>query len=330
MTPSCTAALEICALLSNAGEGDEVILPSYTFVSTASAFALRGARPIFVDIEPTHLNIDPSLIESSITPRTRALAIVHYGGVACDMSPIMDIVARNSLLLVEDAAHALGGKYQGKNLGTFGQLATFSFHETKNVTCGEGGALFVNDSSLVDRAYIIKDKGTNRRNFQRGDVEYYSWVDHGSSFVMSDILAAFLLAQLECLDRVNERRRTLHRTYSERLTPLKKKGLIQFPDKGASDDSTAHLFFIILPDKASRNKLQQHLKKRDIMAVAHYQPLHLSKFVCDRWGLQPPLPITEWAAERLLRLPLFFSLDEKEQDVVIGAIYEYFGIEYKI
>ena len=325
LTPSCTAALEMSALLVDACAGDEVIVPSFTFVTSASAFALRGARPVFVDIEPHTLNIDPAAVEAAISQRTKAILIVHYGGVACQMDALTHIAGTRNVALIEDAAHALGASYRGAQVGSFGRFAAFSFHETKNITCGEGGALIVNRCEDVKPAYTVQDKGTNRRQFQRGEAPFYSWVTLGSSYVMSGVLAAFLLAQLEKMEEINARRRALYQRYAKGLAPLRARGCVQFPDIGAPAESSAHIFFILLESQEVRDKLRKHLAARDIGAVFHYQPLHQSSYVRSRWREQPRLPVTERVAATLLRLPLYFSLKESEQDYVIESVAAFFG-----
>lgn len=324
LTPSCTDALEICALLLDLGPDDEVILPSFTFVSTANAFALRGAKPIFVDIEPKYFNIDADAIEKAITPRTKAIVVVHYAGVACDIERISKIAADHGIPLIEDAAHALGSSLNGRRLGTFGALSTFSFHETKNVTCGEGGALVINDPRYTDRAYILRDKGTNRRNFQRGSVQFYSWVDLGSSFVISDVLAAFLFAQLEHLEKITAKRRADHRRYSEMLDPLRTRGLLAYSDSPNREQESAHLFAILLSDRATRDRLQAHLRKYEVVAVSHYEPLHRSAYATEHLGITTSLPVTEDIAPRLLRLPMFHELEASQQDLVVKLIFSFF------
>lgn len=325
LTPSCTDALEMCALLLDLSPEDEVIMPSFTFVSTASAFALRGARIRFADVLPHDLNIDPDSIEACITERTKAIVVVHYGGVACDMERICAIAAKHSLAVIEDAAHALGAAHNGTPLGSFGALSAFSFHETKNVTCGEGGALIVRDPALEERANIIRDKGTNRRAFKRGDAAFYSWVDLGSSFVMSDILAAYLFAQLEHLPEILAKRRALCAQYAQMLEPLAASGRLQMGQPEALSESGAHLWYVIAETPADRLALQNHLRRAGIDAVFHYQPLHQSAYVRSRWGIQPHLPVTEQIAGSLLRLPLYYSLTETEVTRVCECIENFYG-----
>lgn len=324
LTPSCTAALELISLLLELKEGDEVILPSFTFVTTASAFVMRGAKPVFADIDPITLNILPSEIERLITDKTKAVVIVHYAGWPCDMESILDITKKHNLVLIEDAAHALGSSYKERQIGTFGDFATFSFHETKNVTCGEGGALVVNNEKYLDKAYIIRDKGTNRRQFQRGDVAFYSWVDLGSSYVMSDVLSAFLMAQLENISQINSRRREIHSLYYHSLKSLLELDQLFFPTYIGNSDFTAHLFFILLKDEDTRKELQNYLKSKNIYAVFHYQPLHLSPFVEKKWGRQDLLVNCENITRRLLRLPMHNSLSEEEVLFVADEIENFF------
>jgi dTDP-4-amino-4,6-dideoxygalactose transaminase len=312
LTTSCTHALEITALLLDCQPGDEVIFPSFTFVSTVNAFALRGVKPVFADIDPIYLNITASEIERLITPRTKAVVVIHYGGVAADLGKIIPLLKDKNIHLIEDAAHAFGGTYQGQPLGTFGTFGTLSFHETKNVTCGEGGALIINDLSYLERARIIRDKGTNRHGFERGDAPFYTWVDLGSSYVMSDILAAFLYAQLEHHEKILQRRREIYIKYRDGLKPLYEKGLISYSQNVNVEESAAHLFFILLKDTETRAKLINHLKSKEIYAVFHYQPIHLSPFVENNWGKQQRLPVTEKISQHLLRLPFFYSLTEED------------------
>lgn len=324
LTPSCTHALEMSALLLGLEPGDEVILPSFTFVTTASAFALRGARPVFADVEPTTLNIDPESVRASANERTKAIVVVHYAGIGCDMESIFETARQYDIPVIEDAAHGLGATHHGKPLGSFGKMATFSFHETKNVTCGEGGALVVNDPNLVHRAQIVRDKGTNRQEFFRGDVPFYTWVDLGSSYRISDVAAAFLFAQLEHLEEVNRRRREICRQYAEWLQPLKDSGDLAYPGLEESENSSGHIFYILLESETVRSRLQKHLRKLEIHAVSHYEPLHLSPYVLSQWGPQPELPVTECLSKRLLRLPLFYSLRDSEQSAVTGTILSFF------
>ena len=321
VTTSCTHALEMAALLLEIGPGDEVILPSFTFVSTASAFVLRGATPVFADIRADTLNLDETQLEALITPRTRAIVPVHYAGVGCEMDPILDIAARHGVPVVEDNAHGLFGKYRDRWLGTFGCLATQSFHETKNITCGEGGALLINDPGLVERAEIIREKGTNRARFFRGEVDKYSWVDLGSSYVMSDVLAAFLCGQLEQWESIQQKRRTLWERYHDELSEWAKANRVQRPFIPEHCESAWHLYHLLLPTSEHRDRFLQHLREHDILAVFHYLPLHLSEYAQNRWGgKEGDCPVTEDASTRLVRLPFYNSMTREEQEKVIEAI----------
>lgn len=323
VTTSCTHALEMAALLLDIQPGDEVIVPSFTFVSTANAFVLRGAKPVFCDIHPDTLNLDETKLASLITPRTRAIVPVHYAGVACEMDAINALAARHGLAVVEDNAHGLFGKYKGRWLGTLGTLATQSFHETKNITCGEGGALLINDSRYAERAEIIREKGTNRARFFRGQVDKYSWVDLGSSYVMSDVLAAFLYAQLEVWPDIQARRQSMWNRYHATLAPWAATHGVQQPVVPGHCTPAWHLYHLLLPSLAVRTALIAHLKARGILAVFHYLPLHLSEFA-RRWGGQPgDCPVTEDISDRLLRLPFFNSMSADQQERVITALQEF-------
>jgi dTDP-4-amino-4,6-dideoxygalactose transaminase len=320
MTPSCTAALEMAALLAGVGPGDEVILPSFTFVSTANAFVRLGARPVFVDIRSDTLNLDEQLVEAAITPRTKVIFPVHYAGVACEMETILKIAARHNLLVIEDAAQGVHASYKGRALGAMAPLAAYSFHETKNLICGEGGALCINDLAFVDRAEIIRDKGTNRRQFFRGLVDKYTWVDVGSSYVPSEINCAFLYAQLELADAITQRRRDIYNAYEEGLAPLEFDGLLRLPRVPANCVSNCHMFYILLPDAATRDALLAHLTARSINAVFHYIPLHSSPMGMS-FGYKPgDLPVTESLSSRLLRLPFYYEITDDHQAEVIREI----------
>jgi dTDP-4-amino-4,6-dideoxygalactose transaminase len=322
LTTSCTHALEMAALLLDIKPGDEVVAPSFAFVTTVNAFALRGARPAFVDIRPDTLNLDEGRLEAAVTDRTRAVVPLHYAGIGCAMDAILDIASRRRLSVVEDAAHGLTGRWRGKRLGTFGRLAALSFHETKNFTCGEGGALLVNDPALIERAEILREKGTNRSKFFRGQVDKYTWVDLGSSYLPSDLLAAFLLAQLEAADAIQARRRAIWTRYFERLGPWAERIGARLPAVPPECESAFHLFHILLPDEAKRDALMNGLKAKGILAVFHYLPLHLSP-MGRSWGYKEgDFPVTEDVSARLLRLPFFVSLSESDQDRVCGAIEE--------
>lgn len=320
MTPSCTAGLEMAAMLCDLGPGDEVILPSYTFVSTANAVVRLGAKPVFVDIRPDTLNIDDSLIEAAITERTKAILPVHYAGVGCEMDRIMAIAAKYKLRVIEDAAQGVHAYYNGRALGSIGHLAAYSFHETKNYICGEGGTLCINDSELVERAEIIRDKGTNRKQFFRGQVDKYTWVDVGSSYVPSEICSAFLYAQLEMLDAIAERRRAIYQFYRQHLKPLEAEGLLRLPHIPDDCDSNYHMFYIILPTPELRNSLLDHLKQAGIHAVFHYIPLHSSPMGQTFGYREGDLPVTEDLSARLLRLPFYYEIKQDEQLHVISEI----------
>ncbi len=320
LTTSCTHALEMCALLLNLKEGDEVIVPSFTFVSTLNAFALRGAKPVFADIRPDTLNLDESQLESLITSRTKAIVPVHYAGVGCEMDVILDLAAKHGISVVEDNAHGLFGKYKGKHLGTFGQLATQSFHETKNFTCGEGGALLINDTAYLQRAEIIREKGTNRSRFFRGEVDKYTWVDIGSSYLPSDILAAFLLAQLEARDTVQNARQRIWETYDTELEEWAGNKDVRMPFVPEHCEQPYHMFYLVMPSEDLRDRLIAHLKSQDILSVFHYLPLHLSDMGRSLGGKPGACPVTEEVAGRLVRLPLYNEMTEAEQNTVIEAV----------
>ncbi|OPX33113.1 MAG: dTDP-4-amino-4,6-dideoxygalactose transaminase [Desulfobacteraceae bacterium 4484_190.1] len=324
LTTSCTAALEMSAILCNISPGDEVILPSFTFVSTVNAFYMRGARPVFVDIRPDTLNLDETKVEEAITEKTKVIVPVHYGGVGCDMDVIMDIANRHGLLVVEDAAHALNSEYKEQYLGTIGDIGAFSFHETKNYICGEGGAIILNNEDFIERAEIVREKGTDRSKFFRGEVDKYTWVDLGSSYLPSDILAAFLYAQLENMDEIDIRRRGIFDYYLKTLSPLAEKGVLKLPVIPPECRSCGHLFYIILKDEEIRNGLMNYLKSRGIGAVFHYLPLHLSTVGSSLGGKDGQLPVTESVSGRLLRLPLFYELKEDEQDYIVESIRSFF------
>jgi len=325
VTTSCTHALEMAALLLDIQPGDEVIVPSFTFVSTANAFVLRGARPVFCDVRPDTLNLDEAKLEALITPCTKAVVPVHYAGVGCEMDAINTLAARHGVAVVEDNAHGLFGKYKGRWLGTLGPLATQSFHETKNITCGEGGALLINDPRFAERAEIIREKGTNRARFFRGQVDKYSWVDLGSSYVMSDVLAAFLFAQLEVWPGIQARRRELWQRYHAALAPWAEAQGVRQPIVPAHCEQAWHMYYLLLPSLAARTALIAHLRIRGILAVFHYLPLHLSEYA-RRWGGQPgDCPVTEDVSDRLLRLPFFNSMSATQQEQVIAAIREFSG-----
>jgi dTDP-4-amino-4,6-dideoxygalactose transaminase len=323
LTTSCTSALEMAAILCGLRPGDEVIMPSFTFVSTASAFVRVGAVPIFVDIREDTLNIDASLIEAAITPRTKAIVPVHYAGVGCDMDQIMTVAQDHGLRVVEDAAQAVHAYHKGEALGGIGDLGCFSFHETKNYVCGEGGALCINDEALVERAEIIREKGTNRRQFMRGHVDKYTWVDVGSSYVPSELNSAFLLAQLEELDSFREKRRAVYEHYRSRLAPLQEQGCIQLPTIPNECASNYHNFWIVLGTRAIRDDLLAHLNTAGISAVFHYVPLHNSPMGA-RLVDPVSLPVTEDLSYRMLRLPFHNTLTGDEIDRVADTIELYY------
>jgi dTDP-4-amino-4,6-dideoxygalactose transaminase len=322
ITPSCTAALEMSGMLIDFEPGDEIIVPDFAFVSTANAFALYGATPVFVDVDPLTLNIDPAAVELAITPRTRAIVVIHYGGVACDMDRIMSIAARHDLIVVEDAAHAIEASYFNRPLGSIGDLATFSFHETKNVQCGEGGALILNNQDLVQRAEIIQEKGTDRSSFFRGEIDKYTWRDIGSSYLLSEVASAFLYAQLEHAQEITEERRTIWTRYYEALQPLESEGILRRPFVPLGCTHSGHLFYILLPTGAVRDTIIEVLRRRGIHAVFHYLPLHQSPAGGRLGRLGGPVPVSEYVSSRLLRLPLWGGLGEVRVKEVIAATVE--------
>lgn len=322
LTTSCTHALEMAALLLNIQTGDEIIVPSFTFVSTANAFVLRGARPVFIDIRPDTLNLDETRLEQLITPRTKAIVVVHYAGVGCAMKPILDIALRHGIPVVEDNAHGLLGRYQGRFLGTFGCLATQSFHETKNFTCGEGGALLINDPSYCERSEILREKGTNRAKVFRGLSDKYSWIDLGSSYLPSDLLAAFLTAQFEARDLIQSQRRRLWDFYAAHLRDWAERHNVELPCVPPECEQPYHMFYMLMPSPAARQALIDHLKARGILAVFHYLPLHLSVMGQRFGGRRGDCPVTESISERLVRLPFFIALSEADQKRVVEAILE--------
>lgn len=323
LTTSCTHALEMAALLLNIEPGDEVIIPSFTFVSTANAFVLRGARPVFADVRPDTLNLDETQLERLITPRTRAIVPVHYAGVACEMDTIMAVAERHNLAVIEDNAHGLFGKYKRRYLGTFGQMATQSFHETKNFTCGEGGALLVNDPQYIERAEIIREKGTNRSRFFRGQVDKYTWVDLGSSYLPSEILAAFLFAQLRSREEIQAQRQAIWNRYNETLAGWAAAHDIRLPTVPDEVEQAYHMFYLLLPSLEQRTALIDHLKSRDILSVFHYLPLHLSTMGLEYGYREGDCPVTEDVSDRLVRLPFFNHLSVEDQVTVIEAITEF-------
>jgi dTDP-4-amino-4,6-dideoxygalactose transaminase len=323
LTTSCTHALEMAALLLDIQPGDEVIVPSFTFVSTVNAFVLRGARPVFADIRPDTLNLDESQLERLVTPHTRAVVPVHYAGVGCEMDSILEIAGRHNLVVIEDNAHGLFGEYRGKKLGTFGSLATQSFHETKNLTSGEGGALLINDPQYVERAEILREKGTDRSKFFRGQVDKYSWVDIGSSYLPSEILAAFLYAQLEQWQVIQEKRQQIWECYETNLGGWAAQNQVRLPFVPQDCRQPYHMFYLLFPSLGARQAFIQHLRLSGIQAVFHYLPLHTSG-MGRRFGWQTgDCPVTEQISDCLVRLPFYNSLDLSEQEVVLDAIHRF-------
>lgn len=320
LTTSCTHALEMSARLLDIQRGDEVIVPSFTFVSTANAFVLCGAKIRFIDIRPDTLNLDENQLPDMITPKTKALAAMHYAGVGCEMDVILKIAEKHGLAVVEDNAHGLLGKYKGRFLGTIGTFGTQSFHETKNFICGEGGALIINDPKYIERAEIIRAKGTNRSQFFRGEIDKYTWVDIGSSYLLSDLLAAFLFAQLEERDQIQRQRKAIWDRYASNLGDWARTNDAQLPFIPAHCEQTYHIFYLVLPDLNSRTNLIKHLKRKGILSVFHYVPLHLSPMGQKFGYREGDLPNTEFISDRLLRLPFYNEMTEEEQIQVIEAI----------
>jgi dTDP-4-amino-4,6-dideoxygalactose transaminase len=320
LTHSCTAALEMSALLADVGSGDEVIMPSFTFVSTANAFVLRGATPVFVDVRPDTLNLDERLLEEAITPRTKAIVPVHYAGVACEMDEILRIARAHRLLVIEDAAQAVLSTYRGRPVGGLGDLAAVSFHETKNVISGEGGALLVNDPALSQRAEIIREKGTDRSRFFRGEVDKYTWVDVGSSYLPGEIIAAFLYAQLESAVAITDRRLAIWRRYHEAFQDLESLGLVRRPVIPDDREHNAHMYYLLLPDLAARTRLIDQLRAAGIQSVFHYVPLHSSPMGIQVGRSVGNLPVTLATSDRLVRLPLWLGMEE-HQDRIIDLVW---------
>jgi dTDP-4-amino-4,6-dideoxygalactose transaminase len=325
LTTSCTHALEMAALLLDIGPGDDVVVPAFTFVSTVNAFVLRGARPVFVDVRADTLNLDEDQLEARLTQRTKAIVPVHYAGVGCEMEPILEIACRRGIAVVEDNAHGLFGKYRGRWLGTFGALATQSFHETKNFGCGEGGALLVNDDRYAERAEILREKGTNRTRFFRGQVDKYTWIDLGSSYLPSDLLAAFLFAQLETWPQVQAKRRRIWETYDRGLAEWRTARGVRGPVVPPDREQSHHMYYLLLPSLGARQSLIAHLRARGILAVFHYLPLHLSEMGVRFGGRPGDCPVTEDVSDRLLRLPFYNDLSAVDQQSVIEAIREWAG-----
>lgn len=324
LTTSCTDALEMSAILINIEPGDEVIMPSYTFVSTANAFVLRGAKIVFADVGPDIPNIDPGKLEQLITKKTKAIVIVHYAGISCDLDKIMKLVKRYNLYLIEDAAHSIDSFYENRRLGSFGHLATFSFHETKNIMSGEGGMLVINDKSFANRAEIIWEKGTNRAAFQRGEVDKYEWIDVGSSFLPSDLTAAVLFAQLENIEEIQTKRKQIWQYYFDKLVHLQNRGNIQLPVIPPYASNNGHLFYLVTRSKQVRDNLIAYLGKKGIQAVFHYLPLHLSDFYKSKHGGRI-LENTERFSDCLLRLPFYFQLGNEKLDFICETVVDFFN-----
>ncbi len=321
LTHSCTAALEMSAILCDIQAGDEVIMPSFTFVSTANAFVLRGAVPVFVDIRPDTLNLDETQLQTAITPKTKAIVPVHYAGVACEMNDIMQIAQQHQLYVIEDAAQAILSDYQNKKLGAIGHLGCLSFHETKNVISGEGGALLINDKNLVERAEIIREKGTNRSQFFRGEVDKYTWVDIGSSYLPSELVAAFLYAQLEHAEKITNNRSQICKRYYQLLEPLQQLGHVRLPPQIGN----GHIFYLITQSLQQRSELIAFLKQRGINAVFHYVPLHNSPAGQRYSRTVGHLPVTHQISDTLLRLPLYYDMQADEITAVIEALFAFYG-----
>ena len=328
LTHSCTAALEMAAILTDIKAGDEVIMPSYTFVSTANAFALRGATPVFIDIHEDTLNINETLIKSAITKKTKAIIPVHYAGVSCNMDFIMKLAHDESLIVIEDAAHSLGSEYNGKKVGTRGNFSAFSFHETKNIVSGEGGALIINDSKFIERAEIIREKGTNRTKFLKGEVDKYTWVDIGSSYLPSEIIAAFLYSQLENIDKINLKRLQIYNQYKNKLNKLKDNGYISLSKIPSNCSHNSHMLYILTKNHKEQVSLLNSFKQNGVMAIFHYIPLHLSKAGKKYGRIGSSMDVTENIYGRLIRLPLYPDLTENQVSFICSLI-ENFYLELK-
>lgn len=323
LTSSCTDALEMAAILLDIQPEDEVILPSYTFVSTANAFVLRGARLVFSDSSACHPNIDVGLLENLITPKTRAIVVVHYAGMAVDMDYVMNLADKHGIYVVEDAAQAIDGHYKGRPLGSIGHLAAFSFHETKNIISGEGGMLVVNDMRFAARAEIIWEKGTNRAAFWRGEVDKYGWVDIGSSFLPSEIVAAFLFAQLEQIDTIQAKRKHIWNTYYNAFLPLEQKALVKLPLVPSFSDNNAHMFYLVFHDLEQRQSFIDFMKSKGVLTVFHYLSLHKSQFYKEKHDGRE-LPMSDFYSDCLVRLPLFFELDESQLNYIVNSVIKFF------
>ncbi|RJR35581.1 MAG: dTDP-4-amino-4,6-dideoxygalactose transaminase [Desulfobacteraceae bacterium] len=324
LTPSCTAALEMAAILSGIQPGDEIIMPSFTFVSTANAFVLRGGIPVFVDIHSRTLNINELLIEEAITPRTKAIVPVHYAGIPCEMDTILSIAQKRNLLVIEDAAQAFFSTYKGRYLGAMGAFGCLSFHETKNVICGEGGALIVNDSRFIERAEIVREKGTNRTSFFRGEIEKYTWVDIGSSYLPSEIVAAFLFAQLEEAQRIHQKRNMLFEQYLEGLRPLEIDGLVNLPSVNTHGVSNGHIFYLITESRERRDGLIKYLHQNGVQAVFHYVPLHSSPAGLKYGRPHGSMHNTDTASGRLVRLPLYYEMTSLDVERIVGLVRQFY------
>lgn len=324
LTTSCTDALEMAAILTGAGPGDEVIVPSYTFVSSALAFVRQGCKIMFADSSEGNPNIDADKIEALITPKTRVIVPVHYAGVACYMDKIMDIAERHNLLVVEDAAQAIDSYYKGRPLGSIGHMSAFSFHETKNIIAGEGGLLAINDDRFIRRAEIIWEKGTNRAEFFRGEVNKYGWVDTGSSFLPSEVVSAFLWAQLESMEQIQNKRKALWNKYYECLKPLAEQGFIRLPQVSDYATNNAHMFYIVCRNLEERTGLIASLKEKGILSVFHYLSLHKSEFYKKNFGESPELPVSDMYSDCLLRLPMYYELEEEQVEEICSLIKAYF------
>ncbi len=325
LTTSCTHATEMAALLTDIREGDEVIMPSYTFVSTANAFVLRGAKAVFVDIRPDTMNIDERLIEDAVTEKTRAIAPVHYAGVGCEMDAILDIAGRHNLFVVEDAAQGIMASYKGKPLGTFGEFGCFSFHETKNFSMGEGGALLIRDEKYIEDAEIIREKGTDRSRYFRGQVDKYRWQNYGSSYLPSDMNAAYLYAQLQLADEITQARMDRWNEYLEQLTPLADEGRIELPYIPEHCEHNAHMFYIKVKDMEERSRLIAYLKEKDILSVSHYVPLHSAPAGLKFGRFHGEDKYTTKESERLLRLPMFYTLTAKQVEYITEQVKAFYA-----
>lgn len=326
ITPSCTSALEMAMVLAEISPGDEVILPSFTFTSTANVVALYGGTPVFVDVHPSTMNIDVTRIEAAVTPRTKMIIPVHYAGVACEMDKIMDLAQKYNLWVVEDAAQSIFAAYKGKSLGSWGHMAAFSFHDTKNITCGEGGALTINDKKLLSRVEIVRDKGTNRQQFLNGEVDKYTWQDKGSSYLLSELAAAFLCAQLEDGPKITERRLQLWKSYHEGLKDLESQGHLRRMQIPADCQANGHIYYFLVDSEATRIKLFTHLKERGIQAVSHYVPLHSAPAGIKYGRTVGELEVTTHQAACLVRLPMFVDLTKEQQTIVLQAVHDFFKL----